>query len=122
MNNDKGYYEVIHVSDSDGIDNRVTLFSEREGSILYIGNGNLQIRDYRGEFWQDDYTESRKGLKIQSFREVGLYTLIDFEDNYALELDCNTEKARLRGATDKIDRWWLRHVFATLFETFSDCC
>ena len=34
--------------------------------------------------------------------------LLDFEDNYALELDCNTERAHLRGSTDSIDRWWLR--------------
>ena len=53
---DKAYYEVHHVTEYDGVESKVTVFSEKEGPVLFIGNGKLKIWDYRGEFWQDDYT------------------------------------------------------------------
>ena len=42
------------------------VFSEQYGSILYIGTGNLEINDYRGEFWTSDYTG--KTLKSMTSR------------------------------------------------------
>jgi len=106
LNSDKGHNEIWYTG-SDGA--AKVVFSEQFGSVLYVGTGNLEINDYRGEFWTSDYTESRVGLKIDSARNLDdFYLLVTFENDYTLELDCNEASASLSGNTATIDRWWLR--------------
>lgn len=45
-----GFKSIIHRS------YLKVVFSEQFGSVLYVGTGNLEINDYRGEFWTSDYT------------------------------------------------------------------
>jgi hypothetical protein len=87
------------------------IFTETNGPFLYTGNGNLNIETERGEFWVHDYTESRIGHFVDSFRKVAPGEIqIVFDNKYELSLNCQNSVGVLRQNEEhsEIDRFWLR--------------
>jgi len=97
------------------VDNKIQLngvpIFDLSSSFLFIGTGNLNIGDFRGTFWVNDYTESRKPLAVKDVRlsNDDKFMWVDFEDNIRMHLSCISNGAYIYGAQESTsDRIWLR--------------
>ncbi|CBY11151.1 unnamed protein product [Oikopleura dioica] len=86
------------------------LFDEASGAILSTGSGNLEIKDFRGQFWESDFTTQKNALAISSTEYKRNSLQINFGENIHLSLNCLDTTAQLvQLAVDAgMDRFWLR--------------